>query len=193
MRFYKICRAIIRPICFVLFPHKAHGFENLPTDGSVIVCANHISFIDPVFLGLRFKQPLHFIAKKEACDTPILGAIIKALGAFPVDREGKDLKAIRTCMSVLKKGNTLGIFPEGTRIIHGKKSEAKAGISLIAKRSKATLVMAHIKPKKGRVRPFCRTDVYFAKPISYDELCGDLEYTEASQKILDTLYSIGEE
>ena len=192
MRFYGFCRTIIRPICFLLFPRKVYGAENLPKDGSIIVCANHISFVDPVFLGLEFKQPLHFIAKKEACQTPVLGPFIRALGAFPVDREGKDLKAIRTCMSVLKEGKTLGIFPEGTRIIHGKTSEAKAGISLIAKRSKATLVMVHIKPKRGRVRPFSKTEVYFSAPISYETLCGDMEYIDASKKILDTIYSLGE-
>lgn len=192
MKLYNFCKAVIRPICFLLFPRKVYGAENLPQDGSIIVCANHISFVDPVFLGLEFKQHLHFISKKEACNTPILGPFIRALGAFPVDREGKDLKAIRTCMSVLKEGKTLGIFPEGTRIIHGKKSEAKAGIALIAKRSKATLIMVHIKPKNGRVRPFTKTSLYFSKPISYEDLCGDMDYTDASQKILDTIYSLGE-
>lgn len=193
MRFYKICREIIRPICFLLFPRKVFGAENLPKDGPMIVCANHVSLVDPVFLGLEMKQPLHYIAKKEVFDVPIFGAIVRALGAFPVDREGKDLKAIRTCMSVLKDGNTLGIFPEGTRVFNGKKSEAKAGIALIAKRSNATLIMAHIVPKKSRVRPFTKTKVYFAKPVKYDDLCGDLDYAEASKKILDTIYSLGAE
>lgn len=192
MRFYKFCREVARPICFLLFPRKVYGAVNLPKDGAIIVCSNHISLVDPLFLGLQFKQPLHFISKKEACDAPVLGTFIRALGAFPVDREGKDLKAIRTCMAVLKDGNTLGIFPEGTRIIRGKKSLAKAGVALIAKRSKATLVMARIKPKKGRVKPFVKTEIYFAEPISYEKLCGDLDYNDASRKILDTIYSLGE-
>ena len=191
MSLYKFIREIIRPICFILFPRRSHGKENLPKDGALIVCSNHISLIDPVFLGLDFKQPLHFIAKKEVCSAPIIGPILRAIGAFPVDRDAQDLKAIRTCMSVLKEGNTLGIFPEGTRIINGKTSEAKGGIALIAKRAKAPLIMAHIVPKKGRVKPFCRTDVYYSQVVSYDELCGDADYLTASQKILDSIYSLG--
>ncbi len=192
MRFFKICREIIRPICFFLFPRKVYGAENLTEDGPLIVCANHISLVDPVFLCLSIKQPVHFISKKEAFKVPIFGALLHALGAFPVDREGKDIKAIRTCMSVLKDGNTLGIFPEGTRVIRGKKSEAKAGVALIAKRSDATLLLAHIKPKGNRVKLFTKTNIYFSDPIKYSELCQGLDYAEASKKILDTIYSLGE-
>lgn len=191
MRLYKFLRAILRPICLVLFPRKAHYTTELPTNGPLILCANHISYIDPVFMGLEFKQPLHFIAKKEACSAPVIGPILRGIGAFPVDREGKDIKAIRTCMNVLKEGNTLGIFPEGTRVIN-KTSQAKAGIALIAKRSKAPIVMAHIVPKKGRVRLFSKTDIYFSRVYSYNELCGDLDYAAASEKILKTIYSLGE-
>ncbi len=192
MRFYKICREIIRPICFFLFPRKVYGAERLKEEGPLIVCANHISLLDPVFLSLSLKQPVQYIAKKEIFDVPILGTILGALGAFPVDREGRDIKAIRTCMSVLKNGRTLGIFPEGTRVIRGKKSEAKAGVALIAKRSGATLIMAHIKPKGNRVRLFSKTSIYFSDPIQYDKLCHNLNYEEASKKILDCIYSLGE-
>ena len=192
MRFYKFLRAVVRPICFILMPRKYYGIENLPTEGPLIVCANHISYFDPVFIGLATKFPIHFIAKKEACNALILGWILKKIGAFPVDREGKDLKAIRTCMSIVKNGDVLGIFPEGTRIIKGRVSSAKAGVALIAKRSKAPILMVRIKPSKGTFKCFCRTDVYFSKVYSYDELCGDMEYQQASEKILQTIYSLGE-
>ena len=192
MKFYRFVRELIRPLCFVLMPRKYHGLENIPQDGSLIICANHLSYVDPVFIGLAVKRPIRFIAKKEACNVPIFGWILQKLGAFPVDREGKDLKAIRTCMSVVKDGGILGIFPEGTRIIKGRVSEAKAGVALIAKRSKAPLLLVRIKPSKGAFRLFCRTDVYFSKVYSFAELCGDAEYKEASEKILETIYSLGE-
>lgn len=192
MRFFKICREIIRPICFFLFPRKVYGAENLTEDGPLIICSNHISLVDPVLLCLSIKQPVRFISKKEAFKFPIFGALLRGLGAFPVDREGRDIKAIRTCLSVLKCGDTLGIFPEGTRVIRGKKSEAKAGVALIAKRSDATLLLARIQPKGNRVKPFTKTNVFFSKPIKYSELCHGLDYADASKKILDTIYALGE-
>ncbi len=192
MKFYTIIREIIRPICFLLMPRKYHNTECIPTEGPLIVCANHISYLDPVFIGLAVKQPIRFIAKKQACEAPIIGGILRALGAFPVDREGKDLTAIRTCMHILKDQQTLGIFPEGTRIIKGKVSSAKAGVALIAKRAKAPLLLVHIKPSKGRFRLFCRTDVYFSKPLEYDELCKDADYQSASENILSSIYALGE-
>lgn len=189
---YRFLKPIVKFLALIFAPWKAHNNDAFPQDGPVILCANHVSFTDPILLALALKRQLYFIAKKEICEAPFIGALVRGLGAFPVDREGKDLKAIRNCMNILKNSNVLGIFPEGTRIIHGKVSEAKAGVALIAKKAKAPIVMVHIKPKHGRYRLFSKTDLYFSDPISYEDLCGDLDYLSASQKIMESIYALGE-
>lgn len=191
--FYKIAKSIVRFFAVIFMPYRIHNADRIPTEGPLILCANHISYTDPIFMAFCLKRNVTFIAKKEVVSAPIIGFIIRKLGAFPVDRDGKDLKAVRTCVNVLKSGGVLGIFPEGTRIIKGRVSKAKPGTALIAKKSSAPLVMIHIRPKKGHFRLFTRTDVFVSNPTDYQSFCDGLDFQEASDKILKTIYSLGEE
>lgn len=187
-----MARLILKPFFYIFMPWRIHGIENFPKEGPVIVCANHISMTDPILLAMPIKRQIFFIAKKEVCDAPVIGRILHALGAFPVDRGGNDVRAVRKCISVLKNENILGIFPEGTRIINGKISQAKPGVALITKKGSAPIVMVHIKSKFDKFKLFHRTELYFSKPYCYEELCGDMDYQSASEKILKTIYSLGE-
>lgn len=192
MSLYSVLVKIAKPILYPFMPWKVHGIENIPQSGPVVLCANHISMTDPVLMALNVHRQIFFIAKKEVCDVPILGGILRALGVFAVDRAGKDIKAVRKCLSVLKSSNILGIFPEGTRVINGKVSSAKPGVALIAKKSNAPLVTVHIKNKAGKFKLFRKTEIFIGKPVSYSDLCGDLDYQQAADKIMETIYKLGE-
>ena len=119
---------------------KIIGKENIAPEGSLIVYGNHQSIMDIFCLNLAFgSRRIVFMAKNSLFKLPIIKSIVKAYGAFPVDRSRADLSAIKNALRVLKEGKTLGIFPEGTRIASENESDAKGGIAMIAEKTKATL------------------------------------------------------
>ena len=100
----------------LLFFMKIEGRENVPKDRNCILMGNHQCLLDPVTLALCVPdREIHFMGKKELFENKALGWIFRQVHGFPVDRGNMDMGAIRTAMGVLKAGETLGIFPEGTR------------------------------------------------------------------------------
>ena len=86
----------------------------------MIVACNHVSYLDPVVLGIGFLRPVTYLAKKELFAIPVLGPIIYKLGAYPLDREAGGAAAIRAALRALKEGRCVGIFPEGGRNLDGQ-------------------------------------------------------------------------
>ena len=114
---YKIVRAVLDFIFFVIFRLHVEGRENVPQTGAVIVAPNHKSDWDPPLIGVAFNtRIIHYMAKEELFKNPFLGWLIRQFGTFPVKRGTVDRTAIRQALRELKAGNPLGIFPEGTRI-----------------------------------------------------------------------------
>ena len=108
---------IIGRVLLWIYRVDVKGLENLPKH-SVLLCPNHSTDLDPVLIGLclPLDYHLHFMAKAELFDNRALAWLIRTLGAFPVQRDGKDIQSIKTAMQVLHKGENLLIFPEGTTI-----------------------------------------------------------------------------
>lgn len=114
---YKIVRAVLDFIFFVIFRLHVEGRENVPQTGAIIVAPNHKSDWDPPLIGVAFNtRIIHYMAKEELFKNPFLGWLIRQFGTFPVKRGTVDRIAIRQALRELKAGNPLGIFPEGTRI-----------------------------------------------------------------------------
>ena len=118
---------IIGRVLLWIYRVDVKGLENLPKH-SVLLCPNHSTDLDPVLIGLclPLDYHLHFMAKAELFDNRALAWLIRTLGAFPVQRDGKDIQSIKTAMQVLHKGENLLIFPgqkkpfHKTRIIFGE-------------------------------------------------------------------------
>ena len=108
-----------------------------PKDTPFIVASNHSHFFDVVPIGLAFEQQIHFMAKKEAFKTPILRGVCKLMGAYAVDRGAGDVSAVKKSIELLKSGESICIFPQGTRCpyIDPKETEPKDGIGMIAARA----------------------------------------------------------
>lgn len=135
------------------------------------------------------------MAKKELFKTPLC-PLIKALGAYPVDRGGADVKSIKTTISLIESGELVGIFPQGHR--HGgedpRETEIKAGVGFIAYHTKASIVPVFLENDKMKTKMFKKNTVTFGKQISYDELGftkgGRDEYMNASKTIFRHICAI---
>lgn len=143
---YSIVRAILGVLANALFRVKVTGASNIPSEGPVVICANHISWWDPVIVCFAVKRKVHFMAKKELFKNPVLAYLLRKVHAFPVNRGKQDLGAIKAGLSVLKNGEVLGIFPEGTRQRNGDRlGEMRAGAALFAIKTGAAVVPAAIR------------------------------------------------
>lgn len=182
----------------LIFGIKSFGEENIPEDRGVIICANHTSLFDVIVLAIASRVQIKFMAKKELFSVPVIGKLVAALGAFPVDRKGGDVAALRKTVSMLEEGSAVGIFPQGTRHAHEnpRDTEVRHGVGLIAYRAKCDVIPVYIKTKNNHVRPFKKTELHFGEPITYDALGfekgGKDEYKGAVEMIFDRICTIGE-
>lgn len=200
-KFYAFLKKTIGGLVGWMFRVHVHGAENEPTqeEGPYIVVANHISNADPVFLcvALNHQQP-HFMAKKELFKVPLVNKLVAALGAYPVDRGGADVGAIKKTIKMLGDGISIGMFPQGHRQrgIDPRETEVKTGVAMVAVRAKATVLPCFIETKKRKWSAFCRVDVYVGKPIKFEELAYDAEasgeYARISNYVFDKVCAIGE-
>ena len=114
IRFYNSVRKIISVPFKLYFNPKINGLENLPNK-PYILAGNHTSLMDIPFLIVALEDDIHFMAKKELFSNKIANYIFSRMGAFPIDRNTTDLKALKESLFILKNNEVLGVFPEGTR------------------------------------------------------------------------------
>lgn len=143
------------------------GKEHFPKEGGVLLCANHIHNFDPPMVGITAPRPVHFMAKEELFNVPVLGKIVPHLNAFPVKRGMSDREALRKGLNVLKEGHVLGLFPEGTRSKTGELGKGLAGAGFFALRTDAQVVPCAI---IGPYKAFGKLRIVYGKPIPMDEL-----------------------
>jgi 1-acyl-sn-glycerol-3-phosphate acyltransferase len=141
--FYRFSRGLCLIVLRLLFGFRSFESRHVPSTGAVIVACNHVSYFDPVALGVGFTRPVTYLAKKQLFAIPVLGPIIARLGAYPLDREAGGVAAVRAALRALKEGRCVGIFPEGTRNRAGGAPE-KGGAALLAALSGAPVVPAAI-------------------------------------------------
>ncbi len=181
-----------------LYRVEIRGVKELPKNG-VLLCPNHATDLDPVLIALclPIDYHMHFMAKAELFENPLIGWLLRTLGAFPVQRDGKDVQSVKTAMQVIHRGENLLIFPEGTTIrggvgYHdGLPAHAHAGIAMIGVRTGATLVPVFC---DGQKKLFHKTRIYFGEPY-VPSVTGRRGTSEELQAIADEMlrraYALG--
>lgn len=191
-RVYRVAYALLAGIVGKLFRIHVTGRENEPDNGGFIVCANHTSATDPVVLCYAFKKhQVRFMAKKELFKVPVVSSVVRMLGAFPIDREGKDVGTIKNAVAMVEEGKCMGIFPQGHRYpeVDPRSTPKKNGAALIATKAKATVIPAYIVRKNNKFKFFRKTWVIIGKPISFDEFNYDSESSGEYARITDRVFN----
>lgn len=194
---YAIIKAIInnilRLVMFILFRIKIVGKENIPKEGGYILCSNHISNWDPLALIMFTPRKTCFMAKKEIFKNKLVYFFGDIYGYFPVDRGARDIEAMKTSLKIIKDGEILGIFPEGTRNGMAKNIKVHNGAARIALKTGAQVIPVGI---KGNFKLFRKVIVTYGKPIDLSEFktldkSKEHENTEkATQLIMDNIINL---
>ena len=188
MDLYFFGRGLVKVILKPLYRFEVIGKENIPETGAVLVCSNHIDNLDPPVVGMTFPRPVHFMAKEELFNVPVLGGILKNVRAFPVKRGMSDREALRKGINVLKEGNVLGLFPEGTRSKDGKLGKGLAGAGFFALRTQANVIPCAI---IGPYKLFGKVKIVYGPPVNMESLRAEKASAEyVTEQIMDSIQQL---
>ncbi|MCL5073407.1 MAG: 1-acyl-sn-glycerol-3-phosphate acyltransferase [Actinobacteria bacterium] len=147
----------------MIYRIEVSGRENIPESGRLILCSNHLSYIDPLIIASYFSRHVYFMAKKEVFNRRILGGIVSFLNAFPVNRNSLDRKAIKNSIEILNSDEVLVIFPEGTRSLEGIIQEGRKGVGLISILSSNSPILPMALSRTNKIIQKPRKRIFFPK------------------------------
>lgn len=176
----------------ILIPIKKLGHKEKFNDGTYIYVGNHLSVLDVIPVAASLDKPVHFMAKKEIADKRIGKWFTDKCECIMVNRDGSDVRAVILAMKYLKSGESICIFPEGTR---NKTEEPflpfKSGAAALAIKTKTPVVMM-LQCKK--IRFFRRNYIYYSEPFEFTEYYGQKltedDYKEADEKLREKMLEL---
>lgn len=191
---YGILIRMLRVVDFIFYGFKKPDNSVVPNDEGLIICANHPSLRDPIFIAESFDRQLTFMAKKELFKFKPFGALIKSLGAFPVDRQNGDIAAVKTAIRLLKNNKALLIFPQGTRSQKSDNNPGKQGAVRLSILTGAKILPVGITENN---HIFKKAKVTFGEPIDYSEYkkqhLEDKDYDKLTEELMRKIYTLAEE
>lgn len=171
---------------------RSYGEERVPKHGGVVLAFNHFSWIDIPCVGYRSPRPLYFLAKVEAHRVRGLGELIRLFGTISVRRGESDREAVRRMVEVVREGNVLGVFAEGTRQRSGVPGHVQPGAAMAAIQGDVPVVCAAIHGSQNwKLGNFAPVSIAWGEPMRFDGLPkGGKGYREASLEIERELYRL---
>ena len=151
---------IVRALAGFLAPWRLEGAENIPRSGGYILVANHINWKDPPWIEFALGRAIRYMGKQELFETPVIGFVLRKIGAFPVRRGEVDRRALHIALAVLAAGQPLGLFAEGHRSESGQLIRGRPGVAYVAQRSGAPVIpLAVSGTREARLGAFWRRDI----------------------------------
>ena len=145
------------------------GAENVPFKGGCLLASNHISLADPPLVAASLERHIHFFAKEELFKVPFLGWYIAQLNAFPVKRFEHDVGAFKRAQLLLKNGEAVLLFPEGSRSKTGELGAVKPGVGMLAYKAGVPVVPIYIH-NSNQLKKFKKLKLFIGTPISPPDL-----------------------
>jgi 1-acyl-sn-glycerol-3-phosphate acyltransferase len=188
---YCLSRLILKLFCKIIFRIKGRGQENIPKSGSFILASNHVSYLDPVVLGVAATRKLTYMARDDLFSNPYLGWWLSLVGVLSIKRDSADFSALRSAMRCLREGKAIALFPEGRRRMPQEKNlSPQPGIGFLAKKSGSLVIPAYIKgtdealPKGASSIRMKKVSVTFGKPVEIERLS---DYQAVAEKIMTSI------
>ncbi len=199
--FYAVLHFLLGWLARLVFRMRVYGRKNEPKreEGPYLVCANHQTVLDAVFIcvAMRRQQP-HFMGKAELFRVPVLGWLVRKLGAYPVTRSGNDVGAVKHTIKLLKSGRSVAMFPQGTRCPERdpRDCRVKAGAGLIAAHTGVQILPVFIGMKNQKWKFFRRVRLVVGEPIPFERFGYDEnahgEYARISAEIFEEICRLGD-
>lgn len=188
----KFARAVVKGILYgfyrIVFRIEKINEENLPLDEPTIVCANHLNIWDAVGLVVSSKRRIIFIAKEDLFNNAFLSWIGHLFDVIPIKRGMRDMEAMKRCIKCLKNGQTIGLFPEGTRRGLEKGAKVQNGAAYMALKTGVKVVPVGI---SGSFKPFSKVYLNYGKPLDFsqnkDKIPEKDQLNEATKQIMDNI------
>lgn len=185
MAYFFIKNFILGPILHILFRPWVRGHKHIPRSGGAILASNHLSFSDSIFLPLKVRRPVAFLAKSEYfTGKGVKGALIrwffKSTGQLPIDRSGGKASedSLNTGLGVLERGLLLGIYPEGTRSPDAKLYRGRTGIARMVLEAKVPVIPVamidteKVQPLGAKYPKIHRVGVVIGEPLDFTRFSG---------------------
>jgi 1-acyl-sn-glycerol-3-phosphate acyltransferase len=174
--------------------------ERMIQSGPAILAMNHQSYLDPPLAGTACDRPIYFLARRTLMDVPLLGWLLPKLNVIPVDQEGVDRSAIKAVIRLLKAGNGVLLFPEGSRTLDGNLQPGEPGLGLVIAKTLAPVVPMRIfgaheaLPRGGGGLHFTPIAVVIGEPIFFTEadvaLPGKNVYARLSERVMHAIAAL---
>lgn len=187
---YWVLRAVMRAVVgIVLFRHlHISGQKNVLRHGGLLVISNHIATADPPILGATFPRPVHFMAKVEWFANPLVGFLARQFLCFPVVRHTADRGALRYTLELLRRGQVVCLYPEGTRALDARIHPPEAGAGFLARRGGVPILPVaiwgseNVWPKGARIFRPAHTYMTYGEPFWLPS--GELDNQEAAEYMM---------
>ena len=134
--FYTLSKIIAR----AFFDYRVIHPERMIESGPLILAMNHQSYFDPPLAGICSRRGVYYLARKTLFSIPFLGKLLPDFNVIPVDRDGNDMSALKTVIKLIRRGEAVVLFPEGTRSLDGNLQRSRSGIGLIIAKTKAPVL-----------------------------------------------------